>query len=580
MTPEEQLTKLLKQNQNIVFGKTIGTDPDGNCTVQSDGGMILAKSGGRISAGDCVALKTDDGQWYAVSARQSGTIEQKTIYKRKSVPISTASTSTVIMLFKKIIAADPTTVPPTLASATLYVGGDRDTPEVIYNLESGFTWFGNNPNINKTGSGQDDWIVSFILVSSSDDTSYKFCAILSGQLYELPLTIPVSEGSYTFSGLGNSAFQNGFLTTIDASSVVDVTPIQPPLPDTRPKICHSYSSVILYVITVPPSPYYGSTDYDGNIYNGGTYYAGYNKTSKGLILYSIDPIGKLPVGVFYQYYVPFNAERGDTIKFIEFGSGIDKVYLLCSVPPGVTTLQPETPYPVPASRIFWGVPFSYEPGIGVSVDIIDCTLPTLPERPKVYEAKFRSFYIDALNNKIGSITKKSLTVSTDQSTPTFDSLQLNYDDSNQLTARIGIKSDQSTLILDSPRSIGKDLQNSLLNYYDSATSTAKIAYRERNTQPVFFNLDAFTTPTDGSDSALFPEGDSRNGHNIFSFYSPNLIGNNVFSVTPPTDISSSANLDVVITSIGDTISFTTALYPYTGVNNNTGTLIDASAYIE
>ena len=86
MTPEELLVETLKQSKKIVFGETIGTDTDGNCTVQSEDGSILARSPDQISAGSCVALKTDTGQWYAVSARQSGTVAKKDLFKRKNKP--------------------------------------------------------------------------------------------------------------------------------------------------------------------------------------------------------------------------------------------------------------------------------------------------------------------------------------------------------------------------------------------------------------------------------------------------------------------------------------------------------------
>lgn len=88
MTPEELLAAALKQSQKIVFGKTIGTDTNGNCTVQGEDGSVLARSGGRISAGDCVAIKADDGQWYAVSARQSGTVQKTTLFKRRNILVA------------------------------------------------------------------------------------------------------------------------------------------------------------------------------------------------------------------------------------------------------------------------------------------------------------------------------------------------------------------------------------------------------------------------------------------------------------------------------------------------------------
>ena len=135
MTPEEQLAKILKQNQNIVFGKTIGTDADGNCTVQTGESSILARSGGQISAGDCVAMKADDGQWYAVSSRVTGTVDKKTLFKRKSVQIATAGgVVKILLLERKNVQKDGNSI----LIDSILIGGDRDTPEEIYVIPDGF----------------------------------------------------------------------------------------------------------------------------------------------------------------------------------------------------------------------------------------------------------------------------------------------------------------------------------------------------------------------------------------------------------------------------------------------------------
>jgi hypothetical protein len=84
MTPEELLVEALKQSKKIVFGNTIGTDSNGNCTVQGKDGSILARSPDQISAGSAIALKTDGGKWYAVSPRPTGIVRQSTLFKRKN----------------------------------------------------------------------------------------------------------------------------------------------------------------------------------------------------------------------------------------------------------------------------------------------------------------------------------------------------------------------------------------------------------------------------------------------------------------------------------------------------------------
>lgn len=83
-TPEELLAQILKDNKKIAFGQTIGTNADGNCAVQTDDGSILARSPDRISAGSCVALRADDGQWYAVSARETGLVQRSVLFSRRN----------------------------------------------------------------------------------------------------------------------------------------------------------------------------------------------------------------------------------------------------------------------------------------------------------------------------------------------------------------------------------------------------------------------------------------------------------------------------------------------------------------
>ena len=158
MTPEEQLAKILKQNQNIVFGKTIGTDADGNCTVQTGESSILARSGGQVSAGDCVAMKADDGQWYAVSSRVTGTVDKKTLFKRKNIQIATAGGVVKILLLKREnVQKDGNSI----LIDSILIGGDRDTPEGIYVIPDGFGL--EKAKISATGGGVDDWIVQLVI---------------------------------------------------------------------------------------------------------------------------------------------------------------------------------------------------------------------------------------------------------------------------------------------------------------------------------------------------------------------------------------------------------------------------------
>ena len=205
MTPEEQLAKILKQNQNIVFGKTIGTDADGNCTVQTGESSILARSGGQISAGDCVAMKADDGQWYAVSSRVTGTVATKTLYRTRRKPSSTSVETQIIFLFQK----DETTVVGGVDKTVtkLYVGGNRGEPEEVYELEAGYT-FWQSPTLNKSDTGLDDYIINFVLKG----VVYKFCTIQGGELSELKY-LPTGTGSS--GGVVDAySFNHGFFNSI------------------------------------------------------------------------------------------------------------------------------------------------------------------------------------------------------------------------------------------------------------------------------------------------------------------------------------------------------------------------------
>lgn len=545
MTPEEQLTKLLKLNQNIVFGKTIGTDPDGNCTVQSDSGMILAKSGGRISAGDCVALRTDDGQWYAVSARQSGTIEQKTIFKRKSVPSSDTSVSNVVMLFKKVTTANPTTTPPTVASTTLYVGGDRDNPEAIYDLEDGFK-FAQNPTINKTGTGQDDWIVNFILVSNTDSTSYKFCAIVGGQLSEVPLTIPSNHIPYEGQGLGRGIFQNGFYTEISISKVLFILP-----------------KVFTSIVGGGESLWVDPTI---------SLYAPGNLVPIPITQYPVN----IPVTVVDE--LPNDPRIYNNPQFSYFSNII----------PADKT-----------NRGGYSTIFGYwtSPDLTDFVTIFTAVTGSLLVNtsgeyyPQIHGVEFGSFSVNVLNNHVNSVTYTQLE-SVDEYipvvTPTESTIRVNYSDSEAIDSKVSILKTVPN-ILDNPIAVSANQEYSLMGYYDSNTSTKQIAFREGGGDPVYVPATAFNTPTDGSASALFSAGDARNGGNIFSsFCSPNLVANNILSVALVPSLTSSSAIAVITTSIEATsgsstdppVSFSIYSWNYTGIDDDMAThIIDASAYI-
>ena len=206
MTPEEQLAKILKQNQNIVFGKTIGTDADGNCTVQTGESSILARSGGQISAGDCVAMKADDGQWYAVSSRQSGTVASKTLFSRKSVRPQDVLPANTKVLFQ--------------LEDGIYIGGDRETPLQIYTIPEGFEV--QKALISVSGTGEDDWVVQMMLRSVEVMDAYR-----EAQQYESEEDVDIQKSNdnsfFVFYLNNRSAFEDSLrLLTITSENTREI----------------------------------------------------------------------------------------------------------------------------------------------------------------------------------------------------------------------------------------------------------------------------------------------------------------------------------------------------------------------
>ena len=201
MTPEEQLAKILKQNQNIVFGKTIGTDADGNCTVQTGESSILARSGGQISAGDCVAMKADDGQWYAVSSRVTGTVQRSVLYNRKNRVDDAIIAYNLIAVFRT-------------PDESLYVGGDRDEPELIYDIddiEDGYLISRLKTSINKTADG---YILNFVKTPPFGSSGpHYFCSIVNDTFTQVEFTIPAFSITDQFVHR-LQAFQHGFYTEL------------------------------------------------------------------------------------------------------------------------------------------------------------------------------------------------------------------------------------------------------------------------------------------------------------------------------------------------------------------------------
>jgi hypothetical protein len=186
-TPEELLVQILANDKKIAFGTTLGTDVNDNCTVQTTSGSILARSPDRISAGNCIALKTDDGEWYALSASLSGSVQKSTIFKKVNrTEKGDRGTTEVIFLFQKTNGN----------ILDFYVGGDRDSPEVFYRIEKfkvGKVLSLVYGSIQKTGIYKNSFVVNLLI--KEDPYVARFDDITEPSTYYLYTIRSIDEGS-------------------------------------------------------------------------------------------------------------------------------------------------------------------------------------------------------------------------------------------------------------------------------------------------------------------------------------------------------------------------------------------------
>lgn len=174
-----------------------------------------------------------------------------------------------------------------LVGDELYVGGDRAEPELVYTLEDGYTFSSNGVrtlyfdlfgsaiepsnsnypprttanlentstyttgfalgttaiNIKKTGTGADDYVISFVLFNTDDSTNniykYGLRAISGGELTSKEIEVPQIQPSsidpnlvsspdvlvkdrfqtnFIFNGLGDFFFQEGYFVALDTAS--------------------------------------------------------------------------------------------------------------------------------------------------------------------------------------------------------------------------------------------------------------------------------------------------------------------------------------------------------------------------
>lgn len=218
MTPEERLIAALKAQNKIVFGNTIGVDGNGECTVVGEDATVRAIAGTPISAGSCVALQADNGQWYAVSAREVGTIQKRTLYKRKNKPPSSDGEGGPVKILY-------------IKEGVFYIGGDRLEPAKIYQLPSNYELFG-PASINNLGTGLNDWIVNIRLRKAGKITLISVTPETENRVEDIDIPkiyggFGGTDPSYPDSNEGFfpdvfglpffRCFQNGFYTAFGAA---------------------------------------------------------------------------------------------------------------------------------------------------------------------------------------------------------------------------------------------------------------------------------------------------------------------------------------------------------------------------
>jgi|GEM_PF-4717884 len=584
MTPEELLVEALKQSKKIVFGNTIGTDSNGNCTVQGKDGSVLARSPDQISAGSAIALKADDGQWYALSARQTGTIAKKTLFKRRNKQVADEQSSKIIVLFKK--------------GNILYVGGDRDEPEKIYELKNGYSFVG-SPNINKTGSEKDEYTVNFILQKNSDHNSYLFCSSEGENITEKEINIPINIGDYSFNELGNYCFQNGYFTGIDVATKDD-TEYRPPhhpepsaIPDDACRVTPTSN------LTAPsPVPVMKITGY--TVYYG--FEIGGTIGPSRVRVASLAGIG-FDINIHTLFIAGYYGQSGSDPREENaiFYRDVDGQMHLAA-----------------ASWALFGSEFGSSHI--TSFELIDCRIYGCTDNNALnYDSnanvetfactyspyKLKSLHRSVSKSVLGEDSENSSSVELSYTEPrprpkerkpaVTSTLSLDYLPNKTFPARQslrgGYRETVEGSVVDHPIEayskditfiIGSDREVAIIETYDKNG----FKFFRGDSDPTTLLANAFTTPED-----LFPSGSESNNKSVFSFRSPNLIDNTIYSVTkfpntdnPNTDnpnkIDSEGVVEVLITSIGSTTSYSFEEIAYRGVTESFRDIfIDASAYL-
>lgn len=144
----QELAKALSVDINIIVGTSTGVKPDGTTNVVSGGRSVNAIATGAIPSGsNCIAVR-DGNNWYAIGESPGQVVGERVMrsrkYKQQSKPQQ-------LYPFKVLFSIVED------GMQKFYVGGDRSTPELIYqcpateNIEA---WLTN------TGTGKDDWRVS------------------------------------------------------------------------------------------------------------------------------------------------------------------------------------------------------------------------------------------------------------------------------------------------------------------------------------------------------------------------------------------------------------------------------------
>lgn len=183
MTPEERLIAALKASNKIVLGQTTGSI-GGRCNVSGKEGSVSAIARSPIPSGSCVAIKTDDGQWYALPAKQTELGQSKFLYKRKQRGANTPK-ATIVSLIRLTVVTIDVLSDYTRRKITLDLEADVAVPLVEYQyINDGIASLGElNELANTTATDIKSVPTEDVSYSFTQENDYSIVSIIPTNPY-------------------------------------------------------------------------------------------------------------------------------------------------------------------------------------------------------------------------------------------------------------------------------------------------------------------------------------------------------------------------------------------------------------